>query len=63
VVEDRTGRLQAFFGHVCGPRFLERLQDKMALANFDGHEERRFWHIRSTDSRREGTKRPGSPLE
>jgi hypothetical protein len=45
VVKDSTGRLRAFFGHVCGPRFLERLQDTTSLANFYGHEEWGFWHM------------------
>jgi len=51
VVKDSTGRVRVFFGHVCGPRFLERVSGATSLAAFYGHEEWRFWRMQEYNFR------------
>lgn len=46
VTKDSAGNTHAFFGHVCGPRFFERLRDAKSLKEFYVHQAWQLWDFR-----------------
>lgn len=46
VTKDSAGNTRAFFGHVCGPRFFERLRDAKSLKEFYVHQAWQLWGFR-----------------
>jgi hypothetical protein len=45
VVRDSAGQVHAYFGHVCGPRFLSRASDANSLAAFYAHKAWRYGNM------------------